>query len=298
MSDPRAPGADLRDPAALAALEAVGLRRVEVLDEVGSTNDHLAAAARPAGGTDPAAAWPDLSLVAAGHQSAGRGRLDRVWTTEPGTALTFSLLLRPAGAVPLPDYPWLTLLMAVSVAEALAAEGVDAAVKWPNDVLVDGRKIAGLLAVLVPGDPPAVVLGAGVNVGQDALPVPTATSLRRLTGRASPRPQLLVRVLEAFLPRYRRLCAEPGAAAPGGALHAQVAGRMETLGRAVRAELPGGRPPLVGTAEGLGASGALLVRDAAGTVHEVTAGDVVHLRPAAPAAAAPGASDGGAGDRP
>lgn len=95
MPDPRA--ADLRVPALLAALEDLGLGRVEVLDEVGSTNEHLSAAvARQARDAHPSRPWTDLSLVTAGHQSAGRGRLDRVWTTEPGTALTFSVLLRPA----------------------------------------------------------------------------------------------------------------------------------------------------------------------------------------------------------
>ncbi|MGX5357878.1 biotin--[acetyl-CoA-carboxylase] ligase [Kocuria sp. KH4] len=289
MPDPLA--ADLRDPAVLAALEALGAGRIDVLDEVGSTNEQLTAAVtRQARGADPARPWTDLSLLLTGHQSAGRGRLDRVWTTEPGTALTFSVLLRPAGTgrrpLPTPCFPWLTLLMAAAVVEALeGVAGAEARIKWPNDVLVDGRKVAGLLAGLVldPHRAPAVVLGTGINVAQEELPVVTATSVRRSTGRDVARAAVLEAVLAAFVPRYRQFCADPaGATGPGGPLRRAVEDRMETLGRSVRAELPGGAEPLTGTAVGLGAHGGLLLRDAAGAEHEVTAGDVVHLRPAAP----------------
>ncbi|MFI7483728.1 biotin--[acetyl-CoA-carboxylase] ligase [Kocuria sp. M1R5S2] len=291
MPDLRA--ADLHAPAVRAALEGLGLGRVEVLDEVGSTNQHLgdAVAARTPDGGPP---WTDLSLVVTGHQSAGRGRLDRVWTTEPGTALTFSVLLRPADrhGRPVADrhLPWLTLLMAEAVVEALEdLAGAGARIKWPNDVLVDGRKIAGVLASLVPGPVPAIVLGTGINVAQEELPVATATSLRRATGRDLARPDVLVAVLGAFVPVYRQFCADPAAATgAGGPLRTRVAGRMETLGRPVRAELPGGHGPLTGTAVGLGEHGGLLLRDRGDAEHEVTAGDVVHLRHAPGRAPGPG----------
>lgn len=288
MPDPRAD--DLRDPAALTALADLGLGRIDVLDEVGSTNEHLTAAVtRQARGLGPDRPWADLSLVVTGHQSAGRGRLDRVWTTEPGTALTFSVLLRPAGEdgrpVPTQHFPWLTLLMAAAVVEALdGTAGAGARIKWPNDVLVDGRKVAGLLAGLVLDEqaPPAVVLGAGINVSQAELPVDSATSVRRATGRDVERAAVLRAVLGAFVPLYRRFCADPVAATrPGGPLRARITERMDTLGRSVRAELPGASAPVTGTATGLGAHGGLLVRGADGVQREVTAGDVVHLRPAA-----------------
>lgn len=291
---PRPSAADLRAPAALAALKGLGLGRIEVLDEVGSTNELLVSALTGRGpGHDLfAGAWPDLSLVVTGHQSAGRGRLDRVWTTEPGTALTFSVLLRPADergrSVDTQHFPWLTLLMAESVVEALEQlAGAGARIKWPNDVLVDGRKVAGLLAGLVPDPPraPAVVLGTGINVSQEELPVPTATSVLRATGHDAGRATVLEAVLRAFVPRYRQFCADAGGATgAGGPLRARVGGRMETLGRSVRAELPGDDAPLTGTAVGLGRHGGLLVRDASGAEHEVTAGDVVHLRHAPDAA--------------
>jgi BirA family biotin operon repressor/biotin-[acetyl-CoA-carboxylase] ligase len=281
--------ADLREPALLAALADLGLGRIDVLDEVGSTNEHLTAAVtRQARGPRPDRPWTDLSLVLTGHQSAGRGRLDRVWTTEPGTALTFSLLLRPADArgrpLPTQHFPWLTLLMAAAVVDALdglAAAG--ARIKWPNDVLVDGRKAAGLLAGLVldAQHPPAVVLGTGINVAQQELPVDTATSVRRATGREVERAAVLRAVLGAFVPVYRQFCADPEAAVrPDGPLRARITERMETIGRPVRAELPGGAAPVTGTATGLGEHGGLLVREDGGAEREVTAGDVVHLRPA------------------
>lgn len=279
---------DLREPAALAALQGLGMGRVDVLDEVGSTNELLvdAVSGRTHGQDLAAGAWPDLSLVVTGHQSAGRGRLDRVWTTEPGTALTFSVLLRPAdghGRAVAPQHlPWLTLLMAEAVVEALEQlAGAGARIKWPNDVLVGGQKVAGLLAGLVP-DPvraPAVVLGTGINVSQEELPVATATSVLRATGRGLERAAVLEAVLRAFVPRYRRFCADAEAETrAGGPLRQRVAARMDTLGRAVRAELPGGGAALTGTAVGLGEHGGLLVRTAEGAEHEVTAGDVVHLR--------------------
>jgi BirA family transcriptional regulator, biotin operon repressor / biotin---[acetyl-CoA-carboxylase] ligase len=286
VPDPRA--ADLRAPAVLAALADLGLGRIDVLDEVGSTNEHLTTAVtRQSRGHRTDRPWTDLSLVLTGHQSAGRGRLDRVWTTEPGTALTFSVLLRPADGrgrpLPTQHFPWLTLLMAAAVVDALdglAAAG--ARIKWPNDVLVDGRKVAGLLAGLVLDEqrPPAVVLGTGINVAQEELPVDTATSVRRATGREVERAAVLQAVLGAFVPLYRQLCADPAAVHPGGALRARITERMETLGRTVRAELPGGAAPVTGTATGLGEHGGLLVREDGGAQREVTAGDVVHLRPA------------------
>lgn len=286
MPDPRA--ADLREPAVLAALADLGLGRIDVLDEVGSTNEHLTAAVtRQARRPGPHRPWTDLSLVLTGHQSAGRGRLDRVWTTEPGTALTFSVLLRPADGrgrpLPTQHFPWLTLLMAAAVVDALdglAAAG--ARIKWPNDVLLEGRKVAGLLAGLVLDEqrPPAVVLGTGINVAQEELPVDTATSVRRATGRDVARAAVLQAVLAGFVPDYRRFCADPAAVGPGGALRERITERMETLGRAVRAELPGGAAPVTGTATGLGEHGGLLVRAPGGARREVTAGDVVHLRPA------------------
>jgi BirA family transcriptional regulator, biotin operon repressor / biotin---[acetyl-CoA-carboxylase] ligase len=142
-------------------------REIRVVDETGSTNADLLAKARSGAGEG-------LVLVAEA-QTAGRGRMGRRWISPPRRALTFSVLLRPA--VPARLLGWAPLLAGVAVASALQrTAGVDARLKWPNDVLVDGAKIAGILAERWGN---AVVIGTGINVLQQRgeLPVPTATSL-------------------------------------------------------------------------------------------------------------------------
>ncbi|MDO5619120.1 biotin--[acetyl-CoA-carboxylase] ligase [Kocuria sp.] len=255
---------------------------VEVLPEVGSTNQELAERAREAavrGG-----GLPDLSLLATDYQSAGRGRLDRSWVVAPGEALTFSLLLRPSGPSGAPlatqTFGWLTMLLSTAVAQALSLQGIAAQVKWPNDVLVGDRKMVGVLASLVPFDhlPPAVVVGAGINVSTTELPVHTATSVLREGGDPN-RGELLRQVVQCFLPLYRSFCADPTQLAqPHGSLRHDVEALLGTLGRRVRAQLPGNQPPLVGVAAGLDQYGALLLDDDAGARHHLSAADVVHLR--------------------
>ena len=142
-------------------------REVRVVEETGSTNADLLAQARSGAGEG-------LVLVAEA-QTSGRGRMGRRWISPPRRSLTFSVLLRPA--VPAGRLGWLPLLAGVAVASALQqTAGVDARLKWPNDVLVDGAKIAGILAERWTN---AVVIGTGINVLQHRgeLPVPTATSL-------------------------------------------------------------------------------------------------------------------------
>src|SRR5262249_5320177 len=141
--------------------------RVEVVEEIASTNTDLLAASGA----------PDRSVLAAEHQTAGRGRFDRSWTSPPRAGLTFSVLLRPA--VPAPLWGWLPLLAGLALRGALPATAhVPTSLKWPNDLLAtqDGRKLAGIL-VQTSGD--AVVVGMGVNVDTtaDELPDGAATSL-------------------------------------------------------------------------------------------------------------------------
>ena len=154
---------------------------VEVLASSPSTNAVVAERAR--------AGAPDGLVVVADHQTAGRGRLDRTWETPPGTAVTFSMLLRPQS--PTRAWPWLPLLAGYAVDKALKARGLDAGVKWPNDVLIGDKKVAGILVERVDTpDGPAAVVGIGVNTGltADELPVPTATSLAIETGSRSTAP--------------------------------------------------------------------------------------------------------------
>ncbi|MEB7505287.1 biotin--[acetyl-CoA-carboxylase] ligase [Arthrobacter koreensis] len=265
------------------------LARLDVVAETGSTNTDLADAARLV-----PSQYPDLSVLTAELQTAGRGRLGRSWQAPERSSLFVSVLLRPVNAEgrPLPTqaYGWLSLLAALSLTKSVAARtGVEPRLKWPNDVLVDGRKLAGVLAQLVPetsGNPPAVVVGTGLNVSltDEDQPVPTATSLLMEYASTTDRNVLLEDYLLQLAGDYRSFCAVEGdALAPwpdGVSLRDRVAGRMVTLGQPVRAELPGGGA-LTGRAVELDAYGGLVVVDTeAGQRHTVTAADVVHLRPA------------------
>lgn len=240
---------------------------VEVVDAAPSTNAVVAQRAR--------AGAPEGLVVVAEHQTGGRGRLDRVWETPDRAALTFSLLLRPS--VPAVDWPWLPLLTGYAVTRTLRAEGVGAGVKWPNDVLVGERKVAGILVERIdtPGGPAAVV-GIGLNVSTTAeeLPVTTATSLAIETGTASDRTHLLARLLTAVHDSY--VAWQAGGPAGTVRLRDAYTAACVTLGHDVRVQLPSGES-LVGPATGIDATGRLVVRGPAGDV-AVGAGDVVHVR--------------------
>ncbi|UMG93236.1 biotin--[acetyl-CoA-carboxylase] ligase [Nocardioides sp. TF02-7] len=205
---------------------------LELLAEAPSTNQVAAERARSGAA--------DGLLVVADHQVAGRGRLDRTWQTPPGSAVTFSLLLRPD--VPPASWPWLPLLTGHTVAKALTALGFDARVKWPNDVLLDGRKVAGILVERVETDSgPAAVVGIGINVGLTAeeLPVATATSLAVARPDAVPaREDVLAAVAEAVREGYDAWRA--GGPDASARLRSSYADHCATLGQEVRVDLPGG----------------------------------------------------------
>ena len=141
---------------------------------------------------------PEGALVVADHQSAGRGRLGRSWEAPAGTALLFSVLLKPPAERSAPE---LSLVAGIAVADALERTlGLAVQIKWPNDVMLRRKKVAGCLAEARDG---AVVLGIGVNVSQtqEQLP-PTAGSIRTLTGRTTDRDDLLATVLDDLGGRY------------------------------------------------------------------------------------------------
>lgn len=242
--------------------------RVEVLTESPSTNADVTERAL--------AGEPPGLVVAAEHQTAGRGRLDRTWVTPPRAALTFSALLAPDG-VPLQRWPWLPLLSGLAVLDGVRrVTGVSATLKWPNDVLVDDHKVAGILVQRVerPGGSVAVV-GVGLNVSSTRaeLPVPTATSLE-LSGAATvDRTALLAALLESLTSRY-----DPWRAERGRGVRESYVAACSTVGRPVRVELPG-EGPLEGQAVGVDAEGRLEVA-VGGRVRALSAGDVVHVRPA------------------
>jgi BirA family transcriptional regulator, biotin operon repressor / biotin---[acetyl-CoA-carboxylase] ligase len=141
---------------------------------------------------------PEGALVVADHQTAGRGRLGRTWEAPPGTAILCSLLLKPP---PERHAPELSLVAGVAVADMLErATGLSVQIKWPNDVMLRRRKVAGCLAE---GRDGAVVLGIGVNVNQTSEELPEgAGSLRTLTGREWGREELLASLLEDIGHRY------------------------------------------------------------------------------------------------
>ena len=244
-------------------------RQLDVVTETGSTNADLLAEAR--------AGAAEGLVLAAEAQSAARGRLGRVWLSPPGSALTFSVLLRPRG-VPPARLGWLPLLAGVAITAALAgAAGLDARLKWPNDVLAGRAKLAGVLAEAGGG---AVVVGAGLNVYQRRaeLPVPTATSLRlEAPAAAGPaaREHLLAAVLRDFAARYRAWQDWAGDA-DGCGLRPEYLRRSATVGQRVTVTLPGGGS-VSGTAAGVDPDGRLAVRTGTGLVR-LSAGDVEHAR--------------------
>ena len=220
---------------------------VRVVDETGSTNADLLAAA--------AAGAPNRSVLVARHQTAGRGRLDRTWVAPPGSNLLVSLLFTDVPHVPH------VLTQRVGVAAVVAARrhaGVEARLKWPNDLLVDDRKLAGVLAqsTFVDGRQ-CVVVGIGINVGW------APDGAARLGEGIDP-----LDVLAEMLAAHDEL---PDDIAPTYRAH------LGTLGRAVRVELADG--VVEGRAIDVETDGRLVVLDECGISHRIDTGDVVHLRP-------------------
>jgi BirA family transcriptional regulator, biotin operon repressor / biotin---[acetyl-CoA-carboxylase] ligase len=281
----------MTEPQSRTPLDAAGLRAalvapgglwrdVEVTAVTGSTNADLLARA--------ASGEPEGAVLAAEQQTAGRGRLGRSWVSPPRAALTFSVLLRPA-AVPRASLGWLPLLAGIAVTAAVrTVAAVDAELKWPNDVLAaapaargwGGGKLAGILAEAA-GDAVVIGIGLNVSVGPAELPPPgpgalPATSLRIAGARSLDRAELLAAILAGLEHRYLTWCRFSGDAERSG-LRAEYTRLCATLGRQVRAELPGGRV-LDGLAAGIDAGGRLLVSMPPETELPVAAGDIVHLR--------------------
>lgn len=303
-------------------LRAVGLRRalttvlpgrevpawrsLDVVATTGSTNADVAARAREG--------EPEGYVLLADHQDAGRGRMARTWVAPPRSSVAVSVLLRP-GATDVPEpavdqgrWGWLGLIGGLAVVDALRHTcGLQAVLKWPNDVLVpdDGalaaplgspagrdrpvpvlRKVCGVLAEVVPGESPAdsaVVLGIGINVSQAAheLPVPTATSLLLAGAAVTERDTVARAVLRALHERYRAWRVAGGDPVGAGLL-ADYRGACVTLGAQVRVEQPpasggAGSPSLEGVAVDVDADGRLVV-EADGVRRALAAGDVVSVR--------------------
>jgi len=238
--------------------------RLRRLEDVDSTNRLVLDEAR-------AGAEPGL-VVVADHQHAGRGRRGRVWTAPAGSSLLVSVLLRPALAAE--QLHVVTMAAALGLLDAVrAVAGFTAELKWPNDLVVGDRKLAGLLAEadLGPtGAVRAVVVGVGCNVTWAGYPPelePGATACDREAGHPVERDALLAAFLDRFGERLDALDGVP----------ADYRAQLGTIGRAVRVELTTGA--LEGVAADVDEIGRLVVRAADGATTSVAAGDVVHLRP-------------------
>ena len=268
----------LRQPLDEGALRAeligtgLGWRRLDVVQQTESTNADLLA--RAASGTDVAGA-----VLIAEHQTAGRGRHGRGWSASPRAQITMSMGVSVVD-VPTEGWGWLSLATGVAVVDAVAplldGTGVQVGLKWPNDVLANGGKLAGILAEVAR---PVVVIGLGLNVTQspDEVDGPGATSLLDLGVPAPDRNRLVCALLREL---GRRIVAWRAARGADWALAADYRERSLTIGTRVRAHLPGGKE-IVGTASGVDDQGRLCLETEgetqAGTV-VVSAGDVVHLR--------------------
>jgi BirA family biotin operon repressor/biotin-[acetyl-CoA-carboxylase] ligase len=261
-------------------LSAAVAENLRVLPEAGSTNDVLVAEAS----AGPVA---DFSVVVTGNQTAGRGRLGRVWVAPAGASLAVSVLLRPvlpAGQpLEIAHFGWLPLIAGVAMTRAVQSlvPAHRVGLKWPNDVQIDGLKVSGLLAELLPsGD--AVVLGAGLNLSltREQLPTPVSTSLA-LSGATLQGDELADAALSSYLTNLRALYTDfvrLGADPVASGVAEQLDELCTTIGQQVKVELPGA-PDLLGAAVGIDVAGRLQVRRLSdGAVTAVAAGDVTHLR--------------------
>ncbi|MET7357300.1 biotin--[acetyl-CoA-carboxylase] ligase [Streptomyces sp. NPDC005562] len=249
---------------------------LDVVAATGSTNSDLAVRADE---------LPEGAVLVAEEQSAARGRLDRRWSAPARSGLFFSVLLKP-DEVPVERWGWLPLLTGVAVATGLSqVAGVDTALKWPNDLLVtvgeEERKAGGILVERAgSADGGGVVVGVGINVTLRAeeLPVPTAGSLALAGAGTTDRDPLLravLRSLERWYGDWREAAGDPAASR----LQETYAAGCATLGRRVRAELPGDRS-IEGEAVAVDADGRLVLATEKGMQEPVGAGDIIHLRPA------------------
>lgn len=236
--------------------------------ETSSTSDVASALAR--GGAE------EGTVVVADKQTAGRGRIGRSWESPPSVGIWMSVILRPR--VPPMNAPQLTIASAVAVADLLHEEtGLEASIDWPNDIVVRGKKVCGILTEMVAEQDRVefVILGIGLNVNhteQDLSPELTdiATSLYLEDGVKRDRTALLCKLLERFETYYEML-----QAGRFSEIAARWSANSYTLGRRVRCTSDG--QPVEGISESLGLDGALLVRTDDGELRRVTSGDVLYM---------------------
>jgi len=243
-------------------------RKFHYFSEIGSTNSYARELAESGA--------VEGEVVVAESQAQGRGRLGRKWQSPPYANLYFSIVLRPK--LPPAQAPQITLMAAVALADALGSFVPQAvAIKWPNDILVGGRKLAGILTEAACDSERLhyVILGIGVNLNYRFESMPEeiqarATSTAELTGKSTNRESFLIRLIHDLERCYGELEASGfGGLAPRWEAH------FGWRGKTVRVELLDQR--LEGRAQGIDKDGALLIEDSQGGLHRVIAGDVIPL---------------------
>ena len=217
---------------------------------------------------------PEGVSVVADEQTAGRGRLQRAWSSPKGAGLYFSILLRPT--IPQNCWPLITFMAALAVSDALGeACELETDIKWPNDILSGERKICGILAEAI--ETPvgrAVILGIGINLTQNAFPPElenVATSVAEATGRAGDREQILAALLDT-LSRWHSQLNDPGKIVDAWSNQSSYA-----IGKLV--QVSNGDDVWQGTTCGVEPDGALRLRTSSGEIKLVRAGDVYSVRP-------------------
>jgi BirA family biotin operon repressor/biotin-[acetyl-CoA-carboxylase] ligase len=239
--------------------DALAPRPLRYYAQISSTNDEALTWLRDGGVSG--------SIVVADHQTHGRGRLGRSWYSQPGSALTFSLLMHP----PPHHLARITLIGALAVSDALLEIGAMTSLKWPNDVLLKGRKVCGILseAAWEGSRLLGAVLGIGINVSTnfDGLPLAqSAISLSEVIGRVD-----RVDLLKRLLARIDHYCQQ----IDSESLRLTWRDRLSTLGQRVEIVQP--NETLIGIAEDVDASGALLIRRADGSLGRAVAGEIMGM---------------------
>lgn len=249
------------------ALKGLPVPAIQYFDSLGSTNDlALQWAAQGA---------PQGALVYAETQTAGRGRFDRRWFTPPAAALAFSLILRP-DQLETRSLGLFSPLAGLAVALSFEQFGLSPQIKWPNDVLLDRKKVCGVLveAVWQTDQVQALVIGIGINVASSAVPpaadlIYPATSLQDVLGSPPDRPRLLASVLQNLF-TLRSTLSDPS-------FMQLWQDRLAFRGEWVQVQQPG-QPPVIGQLQGVDSEGCLLLLAASGSQVTIRVGDV-HLRP-------------------
>lgn len=239
-------------------------KTVHFAAETTSTNDWLKTLAKEGA--------KEGTLCLADHQSAGKGRLGRTWSEPAGTAVTMSLLLRPAFS---PEKAaMLTLVMGLAVSQALEGMGFFTTIKWPNDVVLDKKKVCGILtemSVREDGRIDYVIIGVGINVNVPSFPQELedkATSLFLQTGSPCSREEVICRVMKAFEDDYEAFCQ----AEDMSSLKKAYEKRLANLGQPVR--VLDHEQPYEGICEGITPLGELCVKKEDGTLSLVRSGEV------------------------